>query len=396
LRRASAKPQAAEKAMPEFVKYLIDAAVGFALVVALLLVFAVDSFFFGNKDENTLTNVVATEQKGRDIKRLRLAVTPTGSSVDARTQKVEKWDDMSKLLDELGQGYKHDQITMEDAINPKKLAEYDVVFLTCKEGAEDQLREPLVEYVTNGGMLYASDWRYKAIATAFPEMVVANLQHDGDKQKLDAEIVDSGLRDALHNTTIRLNFDLEQWKPAAFGGPRVKVLLKGNYVKFRAGGQKTEAPLMVKFQFGKGTVVFTSFHNEKQNSDTEKELLQYIVYSLVTAGVDAEVNTQMDKSGFTPQRSNLLSTPSSQTTEKKTYTNKKAGTLRFVLGFRNEGAELKLNITSPDGKKFSRASKSTLIVDVNDAIAGDWTYTVTAVSLPYANFPFTVTVGEKK
>ena len=120
------------------------------------------------------------------------------------------------------------------------------------------------------------------------------------------------------------------------------------------------------------------------------------MYSLVTAGVDADVNAQLDKSGFTPQRSNLLSTPGLQTTEPKTFTNKKAGDLRFVLGFRNEGAKLKLNITSPDGKKFSKVSESTLVVDVADAVAGDWTYTVTAVSLPYANFPFTVTVGEKK
>ena len=155
--------------MPEFVKYLFDAAIGFALVVALMLVFAVDRFFFSEgAEENTLKNVVATEQKPRDVKRLKLAVTPTQTSQDPRTAKVEFWDDMSKLLNELGDGYKHDKITMEDAINPKKLAEYDVVFLTCKDGLEEQLAGPLVEYVTNGGMLYASDWRYKAIAKAFP------------------------------------------------------------------------------------------------------------------------------------------------------------------------------------------------------------------------------------
>jgi hypothetical protein len=365
-------------------------------MVALLFVFAVDYFFFGRPTENTLTNVVVIEQKPRDFKRLRLAVTPTGTSQGKIPGTLDKWDDMSKLLTELGDGYKHDNITMDEAVNPRKLAEYDVVFLTCKDGREDELKEPLVDFVTNGGMLYASDWRYKAVAKAFPEMAVEGLQQDGDKQELEAEIVDPGLRDALNNNTIHLRFDLGEWKPAAFGGPRVKVLMKGTYIKYKASGQKATAPLMVKFQVGKGQVVFTSFHNEKQNSRTEKELLQYIVYSLVTAGVDAEVNTQMDKSGFTPQSSNLLSTPAAQTTEKKTYKNKTTGTLRFVLGFRNEGAELKLNIRSPDGKTFSKASESTLIVDVNDAIPGDWTYTVTAVRLPYANFPFTVTVGEKK
>jgi hypothetical protein len=33
---------------------------------------------------------------------------------------------------------------------------------------------------------------------------------------------------------------------------------------------------------------------------------------------------------------------------------------------------------------------------VPDAAAGEWTYTVTALKLPYPNFPFTVRIGEKK
>jgi hypothetical protein len=253
----------------------------------------------------------------------------------------------------------------------------------------------LPAYVAQGGILYASDWRFDAIAKAFPEMVAPKLKGDGADQELDADIVDSGLRDHLKTDKIHLKFDLREWKPAAFGGPRVKVLLQGKYRKDRSKEVVT-APLMIKFQVGKGTVVFTSFHNEKQNSRTEKELLQYLVYSLVTAGVDAEINTQMNQENFTPQRSNLLSTPGLQTTEPKTYTNKKAGDLRFVLGFRNEGAKLRLNIRAPDGKHFSQVCESTLVVDVSNAVAGDWTYTVTALSLPYANFPFTVTVGEKK
>ncbi len=385
--------------MPEAIKYVIDAAAGFALLMALLVVFVVDRVFFSSAAAptvNTLTNVTFYEDKGRDVKRLKLAVTPTGSFKDGFTNKVEKWDDMSKLLHELGDGYRHDNLTMEDVIGPRKLSEYDVVFLTCADGYEDELKNTLQDYVTKGGILYASDWRYKAIAKAFPEMVAKNLQQDGEKQELEADIVDAGLREALGAKKIHLRFDLPEWKPAAFGGPRVKVLLQGSYVKFKAGGQRATAPLMVKFPVGKGTVVFTSFHNEKQNSRIETQLLKYLVFSLVTAGVDAEVNTQMDKGGFTAQRSNLLSTPGLQTTEPKTYANKNAGDLRFVLGFRNEGAKLRLNIKSPDGKQFTKDCESTLVVDVTGAAVGDWTYTVTALSLPYPNFPFTVTVGEKK
>ena len=151
---------------------------------------------------------------------------------------------------------------------------------------------------------------------------------------------------------------------------------------------------MVKFQVKEGTVIFTSFHNEKQNSRTEKQLLQYLVFSLVTAGVDADVNAKME--GFTPQRSNLLSTPKSNQSIPKTYENKKTADLRFALGFRNEGAKLRFNIKSPDGKEFTKDCEGSTIFEVPNAAAGVWTYTATSLHLPYENFPFTMTAAEKK
>ncbi len=386
--------------MPEAIKYLIDAVIGFALFMTLVVVFIVDRLWISGSPApaaNTLTGVIPHEDKTkqRDLKRLKLAVTPTGEESDPIKKTTQKWDDMGKLLDELGAGYRHDNITMHDAIDLKKLNQYDVVFLTCAGGFEDQLKEVLPAYVAQGGILYASDWRFDAIAKAFPDMVVPALKGEGAKQDFEADIVDPGLADHLKVKKIHLSFDLQQWKAAAFGGPRVQTLIKGKYRKDRST-IVAEAPLMVKFSVGKGTVVFTSFHNEKQNSDLEKQLLQYLVFSLVTAGIDADINAQMDKSGFTPQRSNLLSTPSQQTTEPKKYHNAAVSTLRFVLGFRNEGAKLRFNIRSPDGKEFTKDCESTLSLEVPNAAPGDWTYTVTALELPYANFPFTVTVGEKK
>ena len=125
-------------------------------------------------------------------------------------------------------------------------------------------------------------------------------------------------------------------------------------------------------------------------------MLQYLVFSLVTAGIDSEVNSSLDKGGFAPRGSNLLSTPKRNQTITKQYDNKAAADLRFALGFRNEGAELQFNIQSPDGKQFTWKGKSTVILEVPNAKTGQWTYSVTDIQLPYENFPFTVTVGEKK
>ena len=114
----------------------------------------------------------------------------------------------------------------------------------------------------------------------------------------------------------------------------------------------------------------------------------------VTAGIDDEINSSLNKEGFTPQRSNLLSNAEKPSVE-KTYENKQVCTLRFTLGFRSEGAKLTFSIKSPDGKQFTKEAESTMGLEVKNAAKGTWTYTVTA-DRASANFPFTVTVGEKK
>ena len=50
---------------------------------------------------------------------LRLAVTP------------HQYDDMGKLLAQLGSGFTYSEIRLEDLEDVSKLVQYDVVFLTC-------------------------------------------------------------------------------------------------------------------------------------------------------------------------------------------------------------------------------------------------------------------------
>ena len=384
--------------MPEAFRYVIDVIVGVALFVALMIVFAVDWFISG-PPRNTLENVkVIKDENQRGAKKLKLAVVKTREIPDPFAKgKFQKWDDMGKLLKGLGEGYRFDKLTEDELIRKhedNKLSEYDVVFLTCNVNADvDKLVEPLRNYVANGGILYASDWRYEAVAKAFKDMQQENLIADGMAQQIEADIVDPELRRALGISKIPLNFNLGDWKAAAFGGPSVQVLIKGTYEKMNGQGTAT-APLMVKFPFNKGTVIFTSFHNEAQNSRIEEQLLQYLVFSLVTAGIDAELNSSLDREGFKPQGSNLLSTPPKGSI-KKEYDNKHVCDLRFGLGFRNEGYKLRFNIKSPSGKQFTQDCAGTTILEVSSAEQGTWTYTVEALDA-YANFAFRTTVGEKK
>ena len=153
------------------------------------------------------------------------------------------------------------------------------------------------------------------------------------------------------------------------------------------------APLLVKVPFEQGTIIFTSFHNEKVNSELETKLLKFLVFAAVTARETAEAKNIMISGGFSPQKQNLLSASPEAAPVQNVYANAKRGRLRFVLSFANRGAQLALSVRGPDGKTHEQEGVSTFTVDVPDAAVGDWTYTVTARKVPYANFPFTLSVG---
>jgi hypothetical protein len=375
----------------------IDLAAGAALVIALLLVIMYDHLPAGAGD--LAVQVVSDSSAPQGRKKLRLAVTPTERRRLINRNEIVAYDDMGHLLDQLGEGFRYDMIEPADILKqPSKLDAYDVLFLTCAEGGAE-LRHALADFVARGGTLYASDLRFDVVADAFPEMVHRPSIGSGDAQELVAEVVDPALRDII-GATIPLSFNLSKWKVAAFAGPRVTPLLRGIYVKDRDRDDPVETTaagtFLVKFTHGKGTVIFTSFHNEKQQSDLEIKLLQHLVFQLVNATADAEVSETNERAGFEPTKSNLLSAPKDNPQVTKTYNHAKAGPLRFALAFRNEGARLRVDLKAPDGKSFHRECTSTVILEVPGAAAGEWRYTITALELPYENFPFSATFGAKR
>jgi hypothetical protein len=154
--------------------------------------------------------------------------------------------------------------------------------------------------------------------------------------------------------------------------------------------------LLVKFPHKEGTVIFTSFHNSTQNTDTVIKVLEYLVFTAVTAQVQATVNKTMESNGFFPKQGNLFSHSAGNPKITRSYTNNKVGPLQFALGLQAEGAKMKFTIVAPGGRKYEKVVSATLTVEVPAAPVGEWLYSVEALEVPYANFPFTVTVGEKQ
>lgn len=382
------------------------------LLFSLGIVFGLDTVLFstnGPKRDNVTvvhTNKDTVDEVLLPTKSLRLGVTP------------RFLDDIGGLLDTLGDGYQYDEVPLEDFLKIKALVKYDVIFLTCGNLPDAWLLEEIAKgtrrdsaiyrmdpevtaklyhniraFVEQGGTLYASDWRFNLIAGAFTELVDESKIVDGEKQVVNAEVVDTGLREIL-GSVVELNFDMRGWSPAAFHGRDVNVMLRGRYTTTE-NESIVESPLLVKFPYGKGFVIFSSFHNEKQNSDIETKLLRYLVFTAVTAKVEAKVAQTLVEGGFSPTSRNLLTASSDVPSVTQTYQCRDPGPLRFVLGFQNEGAVLRLTVVGPQNEHFEKQGRQTFVVEVPQATVGRWKYTIMAIETPYANFPFTLTIGKK-
>src|SRR5262249_23708313 len=141
----------------------------------------------------------------------------------------------------------------------------------------DKARDALRRYVASAKTHYTSDQMYSLLSYVFQEYTGGRVDV-GDKQTVQARIVDPGLRDEL-GQDLSIKFDLPEWYPAEFQSPDRTVYLEGDY-RTMVGGTES-APLLFKLPFEQGAMIFTSFHNEKQNSDKEEQLLRYLVFATV-------------------------------------------------------------------------------------------------------------------
>lgn len=69
--------------------------------------------------------------------------------------------------------------------------------------------------------------------------------------------------------------------------------------------------------------------------------------------------------------------------------------LKTILDW--EGSEVKLEVYKPDGTLYGQWQSSTppIIVDIPDAGAGGWNFVVTAIDIPYLDYPAALIVGEE-
>ncbi|MBI5497959.1 MAG: carboxypeptidase regulatory-like domain-containing protein [Deltaproteobacteria bacterium] len=180
---------------------------------------------------------------------------------------------------------------------------YDVIFFNCglddtylhTEGNNQVAVQNLRAYVDSGKSTYFSDWAYNLVETAWPNFV----DFYGDDSALDSakvakdvaalvgNVVDPGLRNALGQQTVSINYNLIQWVPASGAGSATRVYLRGNpevCMDFFCDQTSVlnNVPLTVGFHpsSAAGKVIFTSFHQERQTTQDMDQILQMLVFEL--------------------------------------------------------------------------------------------------------------------
>ena len=116
--------------------------------------------------------------------------------------------------------------------------------------------------------------------------------NSANPQTITADIAQPGLQEYMGSKNISLRFDSGGWKTASFKRDKVTVYLEGTITS--AAGLKVFTPLLVKFPYGKGVVIYTSFHNAAQG-DTATKLLRYLVFAVVTSQTETRIATTMGR-----------------------------------------------------------------------------------------------------
>lgn len=364
------------------------------------------------------TEIITFKDRG---KKLRIGVTVKAQH--------DQYDDIHSLLEKMGlakmgEGYDLTPVPVGQLSSGKNLENLDILFIGCaaemappvapttsmevfatlshfKDKAySDGVRDALRDFAERGGSIYASDWASSYLEVAFPDRIkIATKRFP--RQYVRAQVMDPGLSDVI-GPQINLVFDKDLWV-AAEEVTSGTVYLRGN-VEDAAGATEAK-PLLVGFDFGKGRVIYTSFHNEKPTAHTaklseeQKGLLEYLVFQQVTAKISGEMTQVMVSQNFSLSKETLFSTGAGSP---KTFRfDTKAGKqLFFVLAWnRPPGAtppKLGLKVTTPAGEVLeSQGAEPPVVVRVPSSAEGGYSYEVVPIQVPYNNFPYVLQVGVK-
>lgn len=183
--------------------------------------------------------------------------------------------------------------------NPTLMEEFDMIFFNCGVSDYDwmayqtEISGNIRNYVDAGGSVYASDWAYYLVESAFSPKIdffgedsVYGSAQVGVDGPVMADVLDPVMQALLGGTSADINYDLGMWVVPQAVNTDVEILLEARVsaLDLWTGSMTVvpDAPIASRFDFGEGRVIYTSFHNEHQTGTTldMMRILEEIVLSL--------------------------------------------------------------------------------------------------------------------
>lgn len=357
----------------KFIKHKMSFARAFVMMVFTGLLMS-PFFIFGQAPPSTAS---------------KLAVTPAG------------YDDMGQILERLG--YSATEISTNDLGDASTLSQYDSIYVNCSSGAsyiDEEEAAVIKSYVQNGGTLYASDWAANIVEKAFPEKVKFYNEKDGDASdsqvgesgEQTAKVVDAGLESVLGKKEVKVNYDMGSWAVIDSVGSGTKVYIEGP-VKVAdsssTDGYKSlqKKPYVVSFSSGKGQVLYTSFHNEAQNTEDMDKILNWFGIKTKAGKLAQKTNDLLEKDGNKVLQEVV---DGINQNESKNYEFKATGEADFSVTLNFGGSAIEVTVTGPDGKKVTSKNVGTppYTYEVNGAKEGTYKVSVKGTDIPEKNYPF--------
>jgi hypothetical protein len=227
--------------------------------------------------------------------------------------------DNIRILDDLTQNdiivvggtYDHIEMVLDGlkipytSINPNDLLRinlkcHQTVFVNCASGFPEAAAHRLAAFVAEGGQLISTDWALKNVMEiAFPNTIALRKKPTGD-EVVRIEVVDK--QDSVITGFLDEKADPVWWLEGSsypitiLNKEKVKVLIRSKELKERYG----EEAVVVRFDFGKGTVYHMISHFYLQRTETrdQKQNLAAKEY-FNDKGINAEAKKKAEGSTVT-------------------------------------------------------------------------------------------------
>lgn len=184
-------------------------------------------------------------------------------------------------------------------LDAQRVVDYDITIINAgfhpEAGFGDYMGDVaaigqnLNSYANQGGYIYASDWAYYAVEAAFSAQIdfkgddlTAGDVFAGSGVDHTVNVLDPELAGYLGQSSVTLDMDHPSWAVMESAGPNTRTYLKGDAL-LDSGGTVPNAPFMVSFPHGSGSILYTSYH--RRPGQAVDDLFRFMAFAFESTPV---------------------------------------------------------------------------------------------------------------